>query len=199
MFIPVYSPSIVGRESEYVLECINSGWISSRGDFVNRFAAICEGNGRARGVQDACAQFVAAVPPAKYRDVPIHLYGGHDGYNGNEQTASSTWDQIAKILRRYYSTVEIKASRSAPEIIDRLNRVNALLAHELFVVSPECTNLIGSLSKTALKPGQWEFVKHPPEKDFSHFADSMGDMLFSLSKGWDLEQPNRKVRYGVNR
>ena len=39
MFIPVYSPSIVGRESENVLECINSGWISSKGDFVNRFEA----------------------------------------------------------------------------------------------------------------------------------------------------------------
>lgn len=169
------------------------------GDFVNRFVAICEGSGKARGVQDACAEFIAAVPPAIYRDVPIHLYGGHDGYSASPRVEGSTWDQIAKILKRYYAKVEIRASRAAPEIIDRLNRVNSLLAHELFVVSPQCTNLIGSLSKTALKPGTWEFVKHPADKDFSHFSDAVGDMLFTLSKGWDLEQPSRKVSYGVNR
>lgn len=35
--IPVYAPSIDGNERRYVDECLDSTWISSRGDFVRRF------------------------------------------------------------------------------------------------------------------------------------------------------------------
>lgn len=36
-FIPVSEPNLSGREKEYVLECLDSGWISSAGEFVRRF------------------------------------------------------------------------------------------------------------------------------------------------------------------
>lgn len=35
--IPVYRPSLSGREKEYVLECLDSTWISSKGEFISRF------------------------------------------------------------------------------------------------------------------------------------------------------------------
>jgi len=35
--IPVYAPSIGEREREYVLDCVDSGWVSSRGDYIDRF------------------------------------------------------------------------------------------------------------------------------------------------------------------
>lgn len=35
--IPVYKPFLQGNESEYVNECLDSGWISSKGNFVKRF------------------------------------------------------------------------------------------------------------------------------------------------------------------
>ncbi|XTZ37597.1 DegT/DnrJ/EryC1/StrS family aminotransferase [Salmonella enterica] len=35
--IPVYQPSLSGREKEYVMECLNSTWISSRGEFISKF------------------------------------------------------------------------------------------------------------------------------------------------------------------
>lgn len=35
--IPIYSPIFTGLEKEYVLSCLESGWISSKGDFVERF------------------------------------------------------------------------------------------------------------------------------------------------------------------
>ncbi|NPV58105.1 MAG: DegT/DnrJ/EryC1/StrS family aminotransferase [Actinobacteria bacterium] len=35
--IPVYKPSLDGKEREYVLECIDSSWISSRGKFIGLF------------------------------------------------------------------------------------------------------------------------------------------------------------------
>jgi perosamine synthetase len=35
--IPVYQPELSGNEKKYVNECLDSSWISSKGQFVNRF------------------------------------------------------------------------------------------------------------------------------------------------------------------
>jgi len=35
--IPVADPALVGRESEYVLDCLESTWISSSGEYIGRF------------------------------------------------------------------------------------------------------------------------------------------------------------------
>jgi perosamine synthetase len=37
--IPVAAPALVGREREYVLDCIDSTWISSTGEYLERFEA----------------------------------------------------------------------------------------------------------------------------------------------------------------
>jgi perosamine synthetase len=43
--IPVNEPLLNGREAEYVLDCVNTGWISSAGKYIERFetewAAYC--------------------------------------------------------------------------------------------------------------------------------------------------------------
>ena len=36
-FIPVNEPLLDGNEKKYLCECIDSGWISSEGSFVNTF------------------------------------------------------------------------------------------------------------------------------------------------------------------
>lgn len=36
-FIPVYQPSLDGNEKQYVNQCLDSSWISSKGEFINRF------------------------------------------------------------------------------------------------------------------------------------------------------------------
>src|SRR5262249_19170936 len=35
--IPVYQPHLAGREKEYVNQCLDSTWISSKGEFIGRF------------------------------------------------------------------------------------------------------------------------------------------------------------------
>ena len=35
--IPVYQPSLTGNEKKYVNECLDSTWISSRGEFIGKF------------------------------------------------------------------------------------------------------------------------------------------------------------------
>ena len=34
---PVYQPDLGGNERKYVLECIDSTWISSKGKFIKQF------------------------------------------------------------------------------------------------------------------------------------------------------------------
>ena len=36
-FLPISAAKLVGNERQYVLDCIDSSWISSTGDYVNRF------------------------------------------------------------------------------------------------------------------------------------------------------------------
>src|SRR5436190_1578203 len=38
-FIPVSAPSLVGNERKYVLDCVDSTWISSNGKYIERFEA----------------------------------------------------------------------------------------------------------------------------------------------------------------
>lgn len=35
--IPVYQPSLIGKEKEYVMDCMDSSWISSKGEYVKKF------------------------------------------------------------------------------------------------------------------------------------------------------------------
>ena|ERR1039457_1529230 len=35
--IPVYRPNLSGKERDYVNQCLDSSWISSKGEFVDRF------------------------------------------------------------------------------------------------------------------------------------------------------------------
>jgi perosamine synthetase len=41
-YIPLYVPDLSGREAEYLAECTNSGWISSRGPYVRSFEKAFE-------------------------------------------------------------------------------------------------------------------------------------------------------------
>lgn len=50
-FIPVNEPILNGNEKKYLLECIDTGWISSEGPFVRRFEEqFAERVGRCHGI-----------------------------------------------------------------------------------------------------------------------------------------------------
>jgi perosamine synthetase len=36
-FVPVNTPILTGKEREYILDCINTGWISSEGSYIKKF------------------------------------------------------------------------------------------------------------------------------------------------------------------
>ena len=50
-FIPVNEPLLDGNEKKYLIECIDTGWISSEGPFVSRFEqAFAARMGRKHGI-----------------------------------------------------------------------------------------------------------------------------------------------------
>ena len=66
--IPVNTPLLDGNEKKYLLECIESGWISSEGPFVRRFEEtfaerVCRHHGIAVSNGTAARFTVAAMPP----------------------------------------------------------------------------------------------------------------------------------------
>jgi perosamine synthetase len=59
-FIPVATPALVGNEKAYVLDCLDSNWISSAGKYVRQFeAAFAEFSGTAHAI--ACCNGTAAL------------------------------------------------------------------------------------------------------------------------------------------
>ena len=159
--------------------------------------AVAEGSGDARGVLDACAEFVVAFPPSKYRGTPIIIDGGHDGYSGHHLSPSCAYDQIQATLKRYYDNVTVGASRAAPTIESRLNQVNALFAYEMARVCSSCTNLIKSLERSSLKPGTWDLEKKRDD-DYTHFADAFCAPLFRLTKDELIIKPGKEPVHGLN-
>lgn len=57
--IPVYQPSLDGNELRYVSDCIRSGWISSRGDYVQRFEHVFSDFVKCEGASAVCNGTVA--------------------------------------------------------------------------------------------------------------------------------------------
>ena len=59
-FIPVSAPTLVGNEKRYVMDCLESNWISARGKYVEQFeAAFAEFCGVKHGV--SCANGTVAL------------------------------------------------------------------------------------------------------------------------------------------
>lgn len=180
-------------------------WVAVQRQLIERpqrriFKATClhESSGKSRGLMEACAEFIVAFPPAKWRDTRIEIDGDSNGYAGSALATSCGYDQIVQFLRAYYREVVVVASRSAPTIQARLERFNSVLAYELFVTAAWNRNLIRSLSITCLKEGMWEIAK-PQGEDWSHWSDAVGYYIFRTMKDEDLEQPLIRKVYGTNK
>lgn len=167
------------------------------GRYDHRFVALAEGSGKARGLMDGVAEFVVAFPPSEFKHTPIHVHGGHDGYFGSHLTPGSAYDQIYTYLRKYYTNVQIVAARAAPPIKDRLERVNALMAYDKYVVAAWCQNLIRSHTQSNLKEGTW-ILEKKKGNDYTHFADAVCEPLFSLTSDIDITSAENNKIYGFN-
>jgi perosamine synthetase len=84
--IPVCEPTLGGNEAEYVLDCIESNWISSAGKYIPRFeAAFAQACGADEGV--ACANGTVA----------LHLALATLGIGPGDEVILPTFTMIATI------------------------------------------------------------------------------------------------------
>jgi dTDP-4-amino-4,6-dideoxygalactose transaminase len=75
-FIPVNEPLLDGNERQYLLECIESGWISSEGPFIKQFEEkFAASLGRKHGiaVSNGTAAIDAAVDAQRLRSSRVLL------------------------------------------------------------------------------------------------------------------------------
>ena len=84
--IPVYQPQLDGNVSTYVNECLSSGWISSRGEFISRF-------------EDAFARYVGAEAATTVSNgtVAIHLALEALGVGPGDEVIVPSFTYIASV------------------------------------------------------------------------------------------------------
>lgn len=84
--IPVYQPQLDGNVSAYVNECLSSGWISSRGEFIFKF-------------EDAFARFVGAEAATTVANgtVAIHLALEALGIGPGDEVIVPSFTYIASV------------------------------------------------------------------------------------------------------
>ncbi|THV23062.1 DegT/DnrJ/EryC1/StrS family aminotransferase [Peteryoungia ipomoeae] len=84
--IPVYQPQLDGNVSTYVNECLSSGWISSRGEFISRF-------------EEAFAQYVGAEAATTVSNgtVAIHLALEALGVGPGDEVIVPSFTYIASV------------------------------------------------------------------------------------------------------
>jgi hypothetical protein len=144
---------------------------------IRRYCALEEGTGKEKGLREVAASFIAAFDPAVYKNTPIEIDGGADGWHATPHADSCAFEELKRLLLEYYTSVKITAPDHAPGVRDRLEQANTLLEHELFVVAPHLKNLRNSLSMSCLKEGTWELVKKRGQ-DPTHFADAATTALY---------------------
>ncbi|MBN4666574.1 DegT/DnrJ/EryC1/StrS family aminotransferase [Pandoraea nosoerga] len=84
--IPVYKPYLTGREKAYVNECLDSTWISSKGEFISRF-------------EQGFAKFIGAghVTTVSNGTVAIHLALEALGVGPGDEVIVPTLTYVASI------------------------------------------------------------------------------------------------------
>lgn len=89
--IPVYIPNIGEREREYVLDCVDSGWVSSRGAYIDKF-------------ESAFAAYIGVdyVTSVSNGTVALHLALEAIGIGPGDEVIVPTFTYVASVNAIHY-------------------------------------------------------------------------------------------------
>lgn len=163
-----------------------------------RYVALGESSGTARGTMEGVAEFAARFPVSRFADTPIHVYGDRNGWSTSHKISGSDYEVIEHALQSLgYRNVLILAYNGAnPLIKQRLETAARLMAYGMFVVTSDCRNLISGLSKTRLKKGTYDIEKGGDDKH-SHWPDAVTYCLYQLFKDRNIFDPNWQPVLGI--
>ena len=84
--IPVYRPHFSGLERKYVLDCLDTGWISSRGAYIEKF-------------EQACSRFIGAryVNSVSNGTTALHLAMAALGIGPGDEVIVPTFTYVASV------------------------------------------------------------------------------------------------------
>ncbi len=159
-FLPVYRPSLSGNESKYVNQCLETSWISSKGEFISRFessfasftganyatavsngtvaihlALLALGIGPGDEVIVPTLTYIASVNPIMYVGAsPVFV----DSYRSSWQMDVD--DVIRKVTPRTRAILAVHLY-GHPADMDKIMEIAK--AHDLFVIE-DCAEAFGS-------------------------------------------------------
>ena len=126
--IPVYEPSLAGNVSKYVNECLDSGWISSRGKFIALF-------------ERAFADFTGAADATSVSNgtVAIHLALEALGLGPGDEVIVPSFTYVASVNT-------ILQTGATPVYVDSLEATLQVITHPYLMTR-------GFAAQTGFKPG----------------------------------------------
>jgi perosamine synthetase len=164
-FIPLSVPVIRGREWEYVKECLDTGWVSSVGGFVNRFedgvkavsksaAAVAMVNGtaslhvalRIAGVEESdevlmpALTFIAPANAVRYLGAWPRFF----------DVDPETWQMDVGLVSRYLRT-DCVMKDGSPHSRDSGRRIRALLPVHILGAPVDMTPLLELAREFSMK------------------------------------------------
>ncbi|CAN5337353.1 GDP-perosamine synthase RfbE/PerA [soil metagenome] len=161
--IPIYQPSLTGNEKQYVIDCIDSTWISSKGEYIQRFessfadyigikhaATVCNGT-----VALHAALLAMGIGPGDEVIVPTLTYiASVNAINYTGATAvfvdslPNTWQMDpADVVRKITSkTKAVMAVHLYGHPCDMNALVSITKEHKFFLIE-DCAESLGSKYK----------------------------------------------------
>jgi len=99
---------------------------------------------------------------------PNSEYVAYPDATGHKRGSSAMYSDIDLLIKGGF---KVKALKSNPLVVDRVNAMNKALKGNL-VIDPSCSLLIQDLEKTSNKEGTREIDKS--NKSLSHMSDALG-------------------------
>ena len=106
------------------------------------------------------------------RKYPNSEYIAYPDATGHKRGSSAMFSDIDLLIKGGF---KVKALRTNPRVIDRVNAVNKALDGNI-IIDPRCKGLIEDLEKTCNKEGTREIDKS--NKALTHFTDAFGYFIY---------------------
>lgn len=127
------------------------------------YAVVKSNRANGRNIQEACQQFIDLMPPDKFRNFNIEVFGDPSGYSRSTHSWDDGYNIIMGFLKPYYPLIKLKAPRGMPTVSERSYCTNRCFAEERLIIDRSCTKVIES-AKMAESDGKGG-IKKPKGKE----------------------------------
>lgn len=143
------------------------------------YIVIRDNGSNARGVEEACQQFILAFPPSEYRDCRISVGGDAAGWARSPLSHLTGYQIIETLLRPFYPLLSIDAPHANPFVTERRFNTNRLFKTRDLLVSRVCSAVIQS-ARIAESDGE-RGIKKGSDDTVTHAMEAVDNMMLLLA------------------